>query len=152
MCRILVVDNTPDFRATLSGLLTDAGHTVRSAANEGEALTAFTQETFDFALIDGCHCPACALHDVRSFAPMVRAGGILALHDTELQDEEGGEHEMTDHKGWGVQAARRLIEADPAWETLESIKDTWGITFYRRKCESTSPAASEAACARTSQS
>jgi len=52
MCRILVVDNIPDFRTTLSGLLTDAGHTVRSAANEGEALTAVMQEPFDFALID----------------------------------------------------------------------------------------------------
>ena len=52
MCKILVVDNTPDFRSTLSGLLTDAGHTVHPAANEGEALTAVIQEPFDFALID----------------------------------------------------------------------------------------------------
>ena len=52
MCKILVVDDTPDFRNTLSGSLTDAGHTVRSAANEGEALDAVIQESFDFALID----------------------------------------------------------------------------------------------------
>lgn len=52
MYNILVVDDEPDFRNTLSGLLTDAGYTVRSAANEGEALAAVTQEPFDFALID----------------------------------------------------------------------------------------------------
>jgi len=52
MYKILVVDNTPDFRTTLSGLLTDAGHTVRSVANEGDALTAVIQESFDFALVD----------------------------------------------------------------------------------------------------
>ncbi|MCD6326582.1 CHAT domain-containing protein, partial [bacterium] len=51
-CKILVVDDTPDFLKTLSGLLTDAGHTVRSAANEAQALAAVTQEQFDFALID----------------------------------------------------------------------------------------------------
>jgi len=52
MCRVLVVDNDPDFRDTLSGVLADAGYTVRPAANEGEALAAVTQEPFDFALID----------------------------------------------------------------------------------------------------
>ena len=52
MCKILVVDDEPDFRDTLSGLLTDAGYTVRSAASEGEALAAVVQEPFDFALID----------------------------------------------------------------------------------------------------
>ena len=52
MCKILVVDDTPDFRDTLSGLLVEEGHTVRTAANEGEAMVAVTQEPFDFALID----------------------------------------------------------------------------------------------------
>jgi CheY-like chemotaxis protein len=52
MCKILVVDDESDFRNTLSGVLSDAGYAVRSAANEGEALAAITQEAFDFALID----------------------------------------------------------------------------------------------------
>jgi DNA-binding NtrC family response regulator len=50
--RILVIDDEPDFRNTLSGVLRDAEYTVRSAANEGEAWEAVTQESFDFALID----------------------------------------------------------------------------------------------------
>ena len=52
VCKILVVDNNLDFRSTLTGLLTDAGHTVRPVANEGGALTAVIQEPFDFALVD----------------------------------------------------------------------------------------------------
>jgi len=52
MCKILVVDDTPDFRNTLSGLLTDEGYAVWSAANEAHTLAAVTQEPFDFALID----------------------------------------------------------------------------------------------------
>ncbi len=52
MSRILVVDNSPDYLNTLKGFLTEAGHTVRAAINEGEALGAITQEPFDFAVID----------------------------------------------------------------------------------------------------
>ncbi len=52
MYKILVVDNTPDFLRTLSGLLTDAGHTVHPAASDGEAWTAVEQDSFDFAFID----------------------------------------------------------------------------------------------------
>lgn len=52
MARILVVDDQDDFRKTMSGLLTDAGHTVLVAANEGEAIALVAQEPLDFALID----------------------------------------------------------------------------------------------------
>jgi len=50
--RILVVDDEPDFRDTLVGLLADKGYVVLPASNEGEALAAITQQPFDFALID----------------------------------------------------------------------------------------------------
>ncbi len=52
MYKILVVDDEPDFRDTLRGRLSDEGHTVRVASNEGQALDAVIQEPFDFALID----------------------------------------------------------------------------------------------------
>ncbi len=52
MSRILVVDNMPDVRATISGLLSDAGHAAQSASNEAEAIIAITQERFDFAVLD----------------------------------------------------------------------------------------------------
>ena len=52
MCRILIVDDNAEFCSTLAGRLSDEGYTVQSAANEGQALAAVTQEPFDFALID----------------------------------------------------------------------------------------------------
>jgi CheY-like chemotaxis protein len=52
MYKVLVVDDTPDFRHALNGVLSDEGHVVREAANEGEALDAVLQESFDFACID----------------------------------------------------------------------------------------------------
>ncbi|MBN1873937.1 MAG: CHAT domain-containing protein [Anaerolineae bacterium] len=52
MSKILIVDDQPDVRDTLSGLLEDEGYTVCTASNEGEALGYVTQESFDFALID----------------------------------------------------------------------------------------------------
>ena len=52
MSNILVVDDDPDFRNALSGVLTDAKHDVFLVVNEGEALQAVTRESFDFALID----------------------------------------------------------------------------------------------------
>lgn len=52
MFRILVVDDERDARQTLQGILEDAGHTVHSVANEGEALNAAVKERFDLAFID----------------------------------------------------------------------------------------------------
>jgi CheY-like chemotaxis protein len=52
MSKILVVDDESDVRNTLSGLLQDAGYAVKAVGSDGEALTAITQESFDFALID----------------------------------------------------------------------------------------------------
>jgi ActR/RegA family two-component response regulator len=52
MYKILIVDDNPTFCTTLSGLLSDEGYSVKTATNEGEALDAVIQESFDFALID----------------------------------------------------------------------------------------------------
>jgi CheY-like chemotaxis protein len=52
MARILVVDDLPDWRKTLQGWLVDAGHNVNVVEDEGKALTAAVQESFDLALID----------------------------------------------------------------------------------------------------
>jgi len=52
MPKILVVEDNPDFRNTLSELLTEAGYAVQPAATDGEALAAILQGPFDFALMD----------------------------------------------------------------------------------------------------
>ncbi len=52
MTTILIIDDQPDVRNTLAGLLKDEGYTVYTASNEGDALGFVTQEHLDFALID----------------------------------------------------------------------------------------------------
>lgn len=50
--RILVVDDLPDWRVTLSGLLSDAGYAVRSVSSRSEALQLLETERFHIAVLD----------------------------------------------------------------------------------------------------
>jgi len=50
--RVLVVDDIPDVRVTLSGLLSDEGYDVRSAPSKEEALRMMAAERFDVAVLD----------------------------------------------------------------------------------------------------
>jgi len=50
--RVLIVDDVPDVRATLSGLLADEGYDVRSASSRVEALQMVDAERFHVAVID----------------------------------------------------------------------------------------------------
>lgn len=49
---ILVVDDLPDPRSTVQGILEDAGYVVRSAANKEEALRTITAERIHVAILD----------------------------------------------------------------------------------------------------
>lgn len=50
--KILVVDDLPDVRATVSGLLSDAGYEVQSASSKSEALHILRTEHFSVAILD----------------------------------------------------------------------------------------------------
>jgi CheY-like chemotaxis protein len=50
--RVLVVDDLPDWRSTLSGLLSDLGHEVRSVSSRAEALQLMDTERFHVAVLD----------------------------------------------------------------------------------------------------
>jgi len=50
--RVLVVDDLPDVRVTLSGLLSDEGYQVRSASSSAEALHLLDAERFHVAILD----------------------------------------------------------------------------------------------------
>ena len=50
--RILVVDDLPDWRATLSGLLKDEGYSVQVAASSSQALELLETDPFDLAVLD----------------------------------------------------------------------------------------------------
>ena len=52
MCKVLIVDDECNVRVTLQGFLTDKKYEAKAAANEGGALAAATQESFDFACVD----------------------------------------------------------------------------------------------------
>jgi CheY-like chemotaxis protein len=52
MAWILIVDDDPDWRKTLRGLLADEGHQIITAEDEAEALAAAVQTSFDLAIID----------------------------------------------------------------------------------------------------
>ena len=50
--KILVVDDLPDWRATISGLLRDRGYDVQTAASAGEAWKFLEQEPYHIAILD----------------------------------------------------------------------------------------------------
>ena len=50
--RILIVDDVPDWRTTLSGILLDEGYDVRTAAGREEALRLLEAERFHLAVLD----------------------------------------------------------------------------------------------------
>jgi DNA-binding NtrC family response regulator len=53
MSKILVVDDSPDIRSTLKGILVDAGYDVETASNERDAFDALRRnDSFDFAFMD----------------------------------------------------------------------------------------------------
>ncbi|MBE7552399.1 MAG: CHAT domain-containing protein [Anaerolineales bacterium] len=52
MSTILVVDDEPDVRHAISGILTDAGHQVTAVANEAEAMAAVMQAKVNYVVVD----------------------------------------------------------------------------------------------------
>lgn len=52
MSRVLVVDDEPDFRASVRQVLEREGYVVREAVDGGEALKRLTAETYDLAIVD----------------------------------------------------------------------------------------------------
>lgn len=50
--QILVVDDLPDWRVTLSGMLAEAGYTTQAAADMDEALALSASDYFNAALLD----------------------------------------------------------------------------------------------------
>ncbi len=50
--KILVVDDLPDWRATMRGVLDDAGYQVQAAGSSAEALRYLSEQNFDLALLD----------------------------------------------------------------------------------------------------
>ena len=74
--RVLIVEDLPDVRATLSGLLSDEGYDVRSASSRVEALQILEAERFHVAVLD-----------VRlDEADEDNQDGLLLMHDIREKD------------------------------------------------------------------
>lgn len=53
LCRVLVIDDTPDVLSTVAGVLSDAGYTVKMASNEKQAIGILKRENkFHFIVLD----------------------------------------------------------------------------------------------------
>jgi hypothetical protein len=59
-------------------------------SNFDEALTQFEGESIDVLHLDGLHTEAAVRHDVESWLPKLRPGGILLLHDVRVRSKDFG--------------------------------------------------------------
>ena len=59
-------------------------------SNFDDALARFEAESIDVLHLDGLHTEAAVRHDVKSWLPKLRPGGILLLHDVRVQSKGFG--------------------------------------------------------------
>lgn len=52
ICKVLVVDDTNDIRSTIEGVLSDAGHFVKTAISGADAISILAEESFHFIVVD----------------------------------------------------------------------------------------------------
>lgn len=78
---------------------------------------------FDAMMIDGVHYYENVKRDVELYAPFLRSGGFLMLHDSALHN-------------WGVPRVVAELKDDPAWEFIRewTSKTTTpcGVALFRR--------------------
>jgi hypothetical protein len=59
-------------------------------SNFDDALARFEAESIDVLHLDGLHTEAAVRHDVKSWLPKLRPGGILLLHDVRVRSKDFG--------------------------------------------------------------
>lgn len=90
------------------------------------AYTAMNEGPVDFIFIDGDHSYKGLRDDWRSWSPLVREGGIIALHDSCSSTT----HQIDD--AGSVRFTREVIHHDPRFEIAEVV-DT--LTVLRRRSD-----------------
>jgi predicted O-methyltransferase YrrM len=102
----------------------------RSPASRDAVANALGNRRLDFLFVDGEHQAAAVHADFRSYAPLVRDGGILAFHDIVVHPEFP---HVRVHELWRELRARFPHEVE---EVLEAPDQTWGgiglLTMTRR--------------------
>lgn len=122
--RILVVDDLPDVRETLAGLLADEGYSVRTASSQQEALDLLAGERFHVALLDvRLYEPDVEnreglglLHEIKNCYPTTVTIILTGHGDLEMAQEAL----QPDHTGHAP-AYKFLIKTPETYEQLPEI-------------------------------
>ncbi|MGE4553721.1 MAG: class I SAM-dependent methyltransferase [Desulfovibrionaceae bacterium] len=95
----------------------EAAQRTLSRLNDARLVVAFSteavrdwREPIDLMVIDGDHSPAGALTDLRDWAPLVRPGGRLALHDCYARFSPGVARYRRRHQGDGPDICSHILE------------------------------------------
>ena len=128
--RVLIVDDLPDVRATLSGLLSDEGYEVRSASSSVEALKTLSAEHFHVAILD-----------VRlDESDEDNQDGLLLMHEIEQNDSTVAIIILTGYAD--VKMVREVLQPDqeggaPAFGFLEKSEMSQLPEYVKRGLEYT---------------
>ncbi|MEP6955332.1 MAG: class I SAM-dependent methyltransferase [Chthoniobacterales bacterium] len=114
-----------------------------------EALAQFASESIDLLHIDGLHTEAAVRHDVQSWLPKVRPGGIVLLHDISVRTRDfgvwkvweelratGRSYAFAEGPGLGVWQKPRAIPLPPPLEALLTAPNETAIElaeYYRQR-------------------
>ncbi len=115
MASIIVLDDDDGFRETVCRLLTDAGHTVRSAANGFDGMALLRAQPADLMVTD-IMMPHGGLPTIRVLRAEFPKLPIIAV---------SGSHVRLDMAG-GIGAAKMLAKPFKAQQLLDAINEVLG--------------------------
>ena len=78
----------------------------------------------DYLLIDGDHRTSYCIADFHFFSPFVRAGGMVAIHDTRLKEENVGKMVM--------RAVKIILEDHPNFRVHSECGGKFGMIVLRK--------------------
>jgi len=138
--RILVVDDLPDWRATLSGILLDEGYDVRVASSRQEALRLLEAERFHLAVLDirldesdeGNREGLELMRQIKSFDPTISVIVLTGYAKVDMVQE------ALRPQANGISLAYSFVEKPNSQELIEfvesafqrEIKINWDLTIH----------------------
>lgn len=101
----------------------------------------FIPFAIQYALVDGCHCTECTMHDFVAIEPKIAVGGYVAFHDAADQDQ-GNEPQCRPDRRMNVPEALRQLGLDPkitkrlGWVYAGSAGTERTTVWFRREAKS----------------
>lgn len=105
--RVISVDSHPR-REVLDRTIARGGHVIARTSRAAAQAYARTTAPIDLLFIDGGHSFHDAFNDVQAWVPLVRRGGIVALHDYDVAERGGLVHLSVEIVARGMLHARLL--------------------------------------------